>query len=189
MTKAERLTWEEAWERPAASQRMPADLYREYRQRRWKRAEEPVVGFVPVGEELDRLVEYWLADLIDIDWCVWCGQGWGSSEQWRALLATDRLDALEAALGQEVFSDAFEAAVKRYGRRIDPSVWEAFLRDDEVPDDRFAEANPRIGVLPQSALHSTLEYGQKVSDGQTKEAPRRSPVRRSRNRHNVGEAH
>jgi hypothetical protein len=154
---AEKLTLQTAWERPDPSERMPADAYREYCEREDARAYGSVNGFVPVGGELDCLVEYWLCQLIDIEWCWACGQVGGGAEHARMMFAYDRLDAIVDAIGQEAFNIAFEAAVKKYARAVDPTAWRAFLQGEKLDD----VANGRLFVVPQSALRRMDELSPK----------------------------
>ncbi len=103
---------------------------------RWLQAQE-VHDFVPTRDELRVLAKFWMLQIIDYDFLLFCDDqpfGWMSR---RSAFAGARIDRISGVIGGEAVGAAIEQAYKEYGEQVGNSEpWRVFMHG--TADERSA---------------------------------------------------
>ncbi len=92
-------------------------------------------GFVPTRHELFVLVKYWMTQIIDYDFWLFCYEQTSSSERRRSAFGTRRIDRMEGFIGDDAVKRAVDEAHAEYGCKHQSEAWRIYLHgtDEEPP--------------------------------------------------------
>jgi hypothetical protein len=92
-------------------------------------------GFVPTRHELAVIAEYWLRELLDIEFFSFCFGQTGSRELRLCPFAARRLGRIESILGETVVEGIERKVYSEQRAKVDPRLWKMFLNGERPQRD------------------------------------------------------
>lgn len=93
--------------------------------------------YVPTVHELRVLAEYWSRTEIDIDFDTFAFAQIGSTELRLGPYAGRRLGRIARLISEDTVREIHQKEEDRMRAKVDPAMWEAFVKDDIATRDRL----------------------------------------------------